>query len=347
MIDLVCVFCELDLFRPSGGTREHLEKEEFFLEDTKNTPPQEGRAWRRYAGDPRENALPRELGAFLSVCKTEREAARFLEAALKDAGSSSVEQGKTLRPGDLVHLVWKNRAVAAARIGTTPLAQGFRLVGAHIDAPRVDVKPHPLYEDCGLAMIDGHYYGGVKKYQWTNVPLALHGEIHLAGGVAKTVVVGEDPSDPVLVIPDLAPHLDRETDKRTAKETILGENLDAGDLSAKDTRVALLARDLSHRPLGSHLGEGGGGAAGSVGHFIGVLVGDGHERVEFPCRLDEFRHQADPKPVIGNNRPAQPLLPDFLFEGLQLLLRKAGRPNDDVEAVFQILTHVPLKDRRR
>ena len=227
MIDLVCVFCELDLFRPSGGTREHLEKEEFFLEDTKNTPPQEGRAWRRYAGDPRENALPRELGAFLSVCKTEREAARFLEAALKDAGSSSVEQGKTLRPGDLVHLVWKNRAVAAARIGTTPLAQGFRLVGAHIDAPRVDVKPHPLYEDCGLAMIDGHYYGGVKKYQWTNVPLALHGEIHLAGGVAKTVVVGEDPSDPVLVIPDLAPHLDRETDKRTAKETILGENLDA------------------------------------------------------------------------------------------------------------------------
>jgi len=220
------------------------------VEETKKTTPEGGRAWRRYAEDPRESALSRDLGEFLSSCKTEREAARFIEAALKSAGSLPVGQKKGLCPGDLVHLVWKNRAVAAARIGTAPLTEGFRLVGAHVDAPRVDVKPHPLYEDCGLAMVDGHYYGGVKKYQWTNVPLALHGEFHLAGGISKAVVVGEAPEDPVLVIPDLAPHLDRETDKRTAKETILGENLDAIGASRpdpgaeKDPALAALKRHL-------------------------------------------------------------------------------------------------------
>ncbi len=220
------------------------------MEDRAKMPPPQARAWHHYAGDPREVSLSRDLGEFLSVCKTEREATRFLETALKEGGSVSVDEGKKPQPGDLVHLIWKNRAVAAARIGTTPLAQGFRLVGAHLDAPRVDVKPHPLYEDCGLAMLDGHYYGGVKKYQWTNVPLALHGELHLAGGVSKSVVVGEDPSDPVLVIPDLAPHLDRETDKRTAKETILGENLDAIGASRpvsgdeKDPVLATLKRYL-------------------------------------------------------------------------------------------------------
>lgn len=188
---------------------------------------QGARAWRRYAEDPRLETLAQELGDFLSSCKTEREASRTMDALLRKAGSVATEEGRDLRPGDLVHLIWKNRAVAAARIGTKPLSEGFRLVGAHIDAPRVDVKPHPLYEDSGLAMLDGHYYGGVKKYQWTNIPLALHGEIHLAGGVCRTVCLGEAPGDPVLMIPDLAPHLDHDIDKRNAWETVAGENLDA------------------------------------------------------------------------------------------------------------------------
>jgi len=100
-------------------------------------------------------------------------------------------------------------------------------VGSHLDAPRIDLKVQPLYEDSGLALFDCHYYGGIKKYQWTNIPLALHGEVHLKGGQTLRLAIGEAPEDPVIIIPDIEPHLDRDMEKRKASETILGENLDA------------------------------------------------------------------------------------------------------------------------
>lgn len=184
------------------------------------------KSWTRYAEDSRLEPFSQELSRWLSVCKTERETIRELEMDLSTRGFP-IDQANALTPGDLVYCNWKGRALLAARIGTAPLTEGIRLIGAHADSPRIDVKAQPLYEDANLALWDCHYYGGIKKYQWPNRPLALHGELHLRDGRTLSIVEGEDPRDPVFIIPDLAPHLDREIDKRKASETILGENLDA------------------------------------------------------------------------------------------------------------------------
>jgi aspartyl aminopeptidase len=187
-----------------------------------------GAAWRRYGEDPRTEEYAAGLIRFLSECKTETEAVaegvrRFEEARFVDL--ASVGPG-TLRPGMGVYMNFKDRALAAARIGTAPIREGVRIVAAHADSPRIDWKPRPLYEDWGLAFADTHYYGGIKKYQWTNVPLALHGAVFVPDGVRRPVRLGEEAGDPVLLVPDLAPHLDRDLDKRKASETILAENLD-------------------------------------------------------------------------------------------------------------------------
>lgn len=184
------------------------------------------KSWTRYGEDQRLEPFSREISRWLSACKTERETIRKLESDLSTQGIS-ITEAKTLVPGDLVYFNWKGRALLAARIGKDPMVRGIRLIGSHADSPRIDVKAQPLYEDANLVLWDCHYYGGIKKYQWPNRPLALHGELHLRDGSTLHVVEGEDPSDPIFIIPDLAPHLDRDIDKRKASETILGENLDA------------------------------------------------------------------------------------------------------------------------
>lgn len=184
------------------------------------------KSWTRYGDDHRLGPFSQDLARWLSDCKTERETIRALETDISTRGVS-MDQTTKLLPGDLVYFNWKGRALLAAKIGRAPLTTGIRLIGSHADSPRIDVKAQPLYEDSNMALWDCHYYGGIKKYQWPNRPLALHGEVHLRDGRVLSVVEGEDPGDPVFMIPDLAPHLDRDIDKRKASETILGENLDA------------------------------------------------------------------------------------------------------------------------
>ncbi len=166
---------------------------------------------------------------FLTACKTERECTAEILSLLQDAGAKSVDElmelGETPLPGDLVYADMMKKSVLVFRIGKKPLTDGFRILGAHIDSPRLDLKQRPLYEDRGLAYFDTHYYGGIKKYQWTALPLAIHGVVVKKDGEVVEIVIGEDISDPVLGITDLLPHLGAKQMAKKASEFIPGENL--------------------------------------------------------------------------------------------------------------------------
>ena len=162
---------------------------------------------------------------FLDRAKTEREAAAYSEELLTEAGYKPFVPGMALKPGDKVYRIEHKKCVVAATIGTKPLEQGFHLGIAHIDAPRLDLRPVPLYEDKGLGYFRTHYYGGVRKYQWATIPLALHGVIVKADGSTVRVCIGEKPDDPVFCITDLLPHLAAKQNEKKLPEGITGENL--------------------------------------------------------------------------------------------------------------------------
>ena len=138
---------------------------------------------------------------FLTRCKTERETIKYVEEKLKEAGFEDY------LGADQCFRSFRDKTIFIARKGKKPLSQGFRLVGAHADTPRIDLKQHPLYEDLGMSMAKTHYYGGIRKYQWLARPLSLHGVVVKADGTKVDVVIGEDADDPVLSILDLLPHL--------------------------------------------------------------------------------------------------------------------------------------------
>ena len=167
---------------------------------------------------------------FLDKGKTERECIDEIVNTIEDAGYISMEQavknGKQLVEGDKVYQVWMNKSISMYRIGKEPLATGMNILGAHIDSPRLDVKQNPLYEDGGFAYLDTHYYGGVKKYQWVTIPLALHGVIVKKDGSTVIVNIGEEEDDPVFFISDLLIHLSQEQLQLKAGEVIPGEALD-------------------------------------------------------------------------------------------------------------------------
>ncbi len=176
------------------------------------------------------NALCEDYKDTMTRCKTEREfAAEAVERAEK-AGFRDlrkiVESGGTLGAGDKVYAVWMKKTVVLYVIGRKPLQEGMRILGAHIDSPRLDLKQHPLYEDTEFAYLDTHYYGGIKKYQWTTIPLAIHGVIAKEDGTVVKVNVGEDPSDPVFCVSDLLIHLSKDQMGKSLGEAITGENLD-------------------------------------------------------------------------------------------------------------------------
>ena len=162
---------------------------------------------------------------FLNKGKTERECASFAKKMLNENGFKCICEYERLNPGDKVYYINKNKSVYAAIIGSQKVEDGLNIVGAHIDSPRLDLKPNPLYEEGGFAYFKTHYYGGIKKYQWTTIPLAIHGVVIKTNGEKVTINIGEDEEDPIFTITDLLPHLAQEQMERKLKEGVKGEDL--------------------------------------------------------------------------------------------------------------------------
>lgn len=167
---------------------------------------------------------------FISKCKTERECVKEAVALAENKGYRNlkyiIEAGESLKPGDKVYAVNMNKAVVLYHIGTEPMEKGMNILGAHIDSPRLDLKQVPLYEDSELVLLDTHYYGGIKKYQWVALPLALHGVVALKNGQTVEVCIGEADTDPVVGISDLLIHLASEQMSKKADKVVEGESLD-------------------------------------------------------------------------------------------------------------------------
>ena len=178
---------------------------------------------------------------FLNAYKTERETAAKAAEMAKAAGFVPLDTVQALHPGDKVFTLYKNKAAALFVIGKKSLKSGMRLLCAHTDAPRLDIRPCPLYEKDGLGMLRTHYYGGIKKYQWTTIPLAIHGVIVKKGGERITVSIGENENEPVLYISDLPKHLSAEQAKKPMGDGINGENLNlvAASLTAEEEQAGL------------------------------------------------------------------------------------------------------------
>ena len=163
--------------------------------------------------------------AFMDACKTEREATAWAVREAEKLGFQPFVSGMEVKPGDKIYYNNRDKSIALAVIGTEPLSKGANICAAHVDSPRLDIKPNPLYEDAEIAYFKTHYYGGIKKYQWTTVPLALHGVVYRKDGTVVTITIGEDDSDPVLMVSDLLIHLAADQMRKTAAEVIAGEQL--------------------------------------------------------------------------------------------------------------------------
>ena len=163
--------------------------------------------------------------AFMDACKTEREATSWTVEIAEANGFKPLTAGMSLNPGDRVYYNNRGKSILLAVIGSESLAKGANICAAHVDSPRLDLKPNPLYEDGEIAYFKTHYYGGIKKYQWPTIPLALHGVICRKDGSSVTITIGEDDSDPVLMVSDLLPHLAADQMKKTMAEGIAGEQL--------------------------------------------------------------------------------------------------------------------------
>ena len=189
-------------------------------------------AWKQYdeTALAELEALAADYIDFISENKTERECATAAIAAAEDAGYDSladcIAAGTPVGPGSKLWACAQGKAVVLVHVGSEPLAAGLNILGAHIDSPRLDIKQNPLYEANDFALLDTHYYGGIKNYQWTALPLALHGVVAQTDGTVVEVNIGEDPADPVFCVTDLLPHLGaQQLDKKGAK-VVEGEDLD-------------------------------------------------------------------------------------------------------------------------
>lgn len=195
---------------------------------------------------------------YLDASKTEREAVTETIRQLEAAGYKPFETGVPYKAGDKVYQNNRGKALIAAVVGTKPLSEGVHIVASHIDSPRIDLKPQPLYEEAQIAYFKTHYYGGIKKYQWAALPLALHGVIVRGDGTTLELRVGEEPGEPVLMITDLLPHLANQQGKRLMGEVIKGEELNivVGTLPHRDEkvpeRVKLNIMKLLHDKYGIH-----------------------------------------------------------------------------------------------
>jgi len=291
---------------------------------------------------------------FLDNGKTEREVAAESEQMLKDAGYVEFDPKKTYKPGDKVYFVQFKKAVVAATIGTRSFEDGFRLVIAHTDSPRLDLRPTPLYESDHLSYFKTHYYGGIRKYQWGTMPLAIHGVFTRADGSSVSFSVGEDENDPVFCITDLLPHLGAEQNDRKLSDGIKAEELnvligsDAVEEEDVKEAVKLNTLILLHEKYGiterdftrAEIEVVPAHKARDVGFDRSMVGGYGHDdRVDaYPALMAEIETKnpvhttvcvLTDKEEIGSDGVTG-MQSMYVFHFLQLLCRAAGQ--DDIIA---------------
>ena len=221
-------------------------------------------AWSSYNSQQMEELeqISKRYKSCLDAGKTERECVELGVRMAQEAGYRDLNEvmaaGESLKAGDKVYAVCMKKMLVLFRLGEEPVSAGMNILGAHIDSPRIDVKQNPLYENEGLAYLDTHYYGGIKKYQWVAQPLALHGVIVKKDGTTEKISIGEDENDPVFVITDLLIHLAQEQMEKKASKVIEGEKLDllianrplekaAGDEKEKEVIKANVLRLLKEK----------------------------------------------------------------------------------------------------
>ena len=214
------------------------------IKDTKkdNLEKTYGYVWDKYTDEDLDDLFAFSEGYkdFISLCKTERECVTEFIRLAEEKGyrdvASYIEKGEPLKAGDKVYANNSGKTLALFVIGSKPMEQGLRIIGAHVDVPRLDLKQNPLYEDSGLALFKTHYYGGIKKYQWVTIPLAIHGVVVKKDGAVVDIVIGEDENDPVVGITDLLIHLASDQMDKKLSKAIEGEdlNISLGSIPVKD-----------------------------------------------------------------------------------------------------------------
>lgn len=227
---------------------------------------------------------------FLSASKTERLAIKNSLELAKKLGFKDLNEIETLKPGDKVYALNRGKNIALYVIGKEKIEKGLNILGAHIDSPRIDIKQNPLYESTGFALLDTHYYGGIKKYQWVTIPLALYGVIVKKDGTKVDVNIGDDPKDPVVGISDLLIHLSQDQLTKTAAKVIEGEKLDITvgtlplDGAEKDAVKANVLRILNEKYgieeedfLSAEIEVVPAGKARSYGLDSSMVAGYGHD----------------------------------------------------------------------
>lgn len=210
-------------------------------------------AWEKYSVEDLENVFEFAEGYrnFISECKTERECVTKAVEIAEAAGYKNLEEiikkDKKIKSGDKVYAVNMNKAVVFFNIGKEPLEDGMNILGAHIDSPRLDLKQNPMYEDTDLVLLDTHYYGGIKKYQWVTIPLALHGVVSLKDGTNVDVVIGEEEDGPVLGISDLLIHLSAQQMEKKGAKVVEGEDLNilAGSMPLTDAIIEFQGLEIA------------------------------------------------------------------------------------------------------
>ena len=184
-------------------------------------------AWEFYEEEQLQalEGVAKRYRGFLNAGKTERECVREAVKLAEAKGFKDMKAVSSAKEGDRLYLNWMGKALMLFIVGSAPISEGMNIVGAHIDSPRMDVKQNPLYEDNGIAYLDTHYYGGIKKYQWVTLPLALHGVVAKTDGTVVDIVIGEDEDDPVVGVSDLLIHLAQEQMDKKARVVIEGDQL--------------------------------------------------------------------------------------------------------------------------
>lgn len=259
----------------------------------------EKEAWKKYSLEKKQQVMEfaETYRRFISDCKTERECVDEIKKQALQAGFEDMQEviasGKKLQPGDRVFADNKGKSMALYIIGRQPMEQGLNILGAHIDSPRLDLKQNPLYEDTNLALLDTHYYGGVKKYQWVALPLALHGVVVRKDGTKAVVNIGEKPEDPVFGVSDLLIHLAGTQMEKKGAKVIEGEDLNVlvgsmplenADKETKETVKANILALLSEYYqieeedfLSAEIEVVPAGAARDYGFDRSMIMGYGHD----------------------------------------------------------------------